>query len=120
MEIGNGIKSLDETKYSGILPGGSEGSNDEVLRDYMLLTAIKYYNGKLNDYNSKAGNGTDDTYARKDAVMSVMGNPDVMISASPDYDNLIERISDAADDYASARAVSGDQGELAVGDTVRA
>lgn len=82
--------------------------DDVDLRNYVLVSAIKYYNGVLAHYFANGGTN-DATFAFKDAFMRVMGNPAIMMTPMSS-DEVVEKIADTYSEYAAAREVSdGDE-----------
>lgn len=106
IEVANRIKGLGYSKlFSGI---AWEELDDVDLRNYVLVSAIKYYNGALDHYDSNAGK-RDESFAFKDAVKRVMGNPVIMMTPMSS-DEVVEKIADTYSEYAAAREVSdGDE-----------
>ena len=106
--VANDIMGL-EYKYRDLLSNPAlQGLDDVDLRNYVLVSAIKYYNGVISHYF--ANDGTNDaTFAFKAAFMRVMGNPAIMMTPMSS-DEVVDKIADTYSEYAAAREVSdGDE-----------
>ena len=103
VEVANDMMGIDP-HYRDLL----QGLDDVDLRNYVLVSAIKYYNGVLDHYFANGGTN-DATFAFKDAFMRVMGNPAIMMTPMSS-DEVVDKIADTYSEYAAAREVSdGDE-----------
>lgn len=108
IEVANDIMDIDP-HYRDLLSNPAlQGLDDVDLRNYVLVSAIKYYNGVLDHYFANSGTN-DATFAFKDAFMRVMGNPAIMMTPMSS-DEVVDKIADTYSEYAAAREVSdGDE-----------
>lgn len=108
IEVANDIMGI-EPHYRDLLSNPAlQGLDDVDLRNYVLVSAIKYYNGVLDHYFANGG-VNDATFAFKDAFMRVMGNPAIMMTPMSS-DEVVDKIADTYSEYAAAREVSdGDE-----------
>lgn len=108
VEVANDMMGIDP-HYRDLLSNPAlQGLDDVDLRNYVLVSAIKYYNGVLDHYFANGGTN-DATFAFKDAFMRVMGNPAIMMTPMSS-DEVVDKIADTYSEYAAAREVSdGDE-----------
>lgn len=112
--IADGKKKMTSDERDEKLKHALPKISDPDLRNYILLTALQYYNDAISEYYSNEGKGGDDILAERDAFMYVMGNPDTMMTHMSS-EEIIDRIAEKSMEFAAAREAAGDADESTVG-----
>ena len=109
--IADAIGQLDGRYRQAINSKSVQALDDANLRNYLMATAVNFYNGLLSSFDSAQAE-YEDSFAFKDAFMTVMGDPETMMTPmSPD--EVIKKISVRYTELASAREVAnGDEGAI--------